>query len=172
MMFETNDAIVTVPEELRDFVKAPRAGSGIYVLDDNPFPAGGGNIAATRTELGIGRIMADGSIFAGISPDTGREMYLTAHDAPLTYAFNDAADFAKSLTAHNQNDWRVPTKNELKVIFDNRAAISGFMTTDTPAWYWSSTQETSYSAWAQRFTDGHQVQRGENMASLLRCVRG
>jgi len=170
-MSEVINANALVQEELRDFIKAPRAGTGIYILDDNPLPVGGGNIAATQKELAVGTVMTDGSIFAGISPDTGREMYLTAQDAPLTYTFNDAADFAKSLTAHNQNDWRVPTKNELKVIFDNRAAISGFMVSDKPAWYWSSTQETSFSAWAQRFTDGHQVQRGENMASLLRCVR-
>lgn len=145
---------------------------GIYVTDDNPMPVGGGRIATLRTEPLVGAVMKDGSIFAGISPDTGRKMYVTAQDAPLTYVFNDATDFTASLTAHNQNDWRIPTKNELKVIFDNRAAISGFMQTDKPVWYWSSTRETSFSVWAQQFTDGHQVQRGENMTSLLRCVRG
>src|SRR6478735_3107672 len=96
------DAPDTIPEELRDFIKAPRAGSGIYIGNDNPMEVGGGPGPATKTEMAVGTVMKDGTIFAGVSPDTGRKMYVTAQDAPLTYIFNDAADFAMSPAAHNR----------------------------------------------------------------------
>src|SRR5690349_10563178 len=33
--------------------------------------------------------MADGTVYAGISPDTHQPMYTTPEDAPLTYTFNE-----------------------------------------------------------------------------------
>src|SRR5437660_450820 len=46
----------------------------------------GGPSAASDPKLGDK--MADGSIFAGISPETGKAMYTTPADAPLAYTFN------------------------------------------------------------------------------------
>jgi len=59
--------------------------------------------------------MPDGTIYAGLSPDTGKKMYAMPADAPLTMSFNEAADYAAKLDAHGHRDWRVPTKAELKV---------------------------------------------------------
>ena len=109
--------------------------------------------------------MADGTIFAGISPDTKTPMYTTPADAPLTYTFNRARQYAANLDAHSRHDWRVPTINELKVLFNNRAAIGGFDEVGTyPAGrYWSSSQNRlsnmwaqAFIGWAQRFGDGDQ----------------
>jgi hypothetical protein len=44
--------------------------------------------------------MTDGTVFAGISPDTGKEMFAKAADAPLSYTFNEARKYAKDLDAH------------------------------------------------------------------------
>jgi hypothetical protein len=66
----------------------------------------------------IGAKMPDGTIYAGISPDTGKPMYATPADAPLTMTFNEAAEHAKtanSQKACGHRDWRVPTKAELNV---------------------------------------------------------
>ena len=129
---------------------------------------------ATSSSLTVGQTMTDGSIFAGVSPDTGRNMFVTPADAPLAYTFNQAQDYAEALDGHGHRDWRVPTKGELKLLFDNLAAIGGFDLSGAfpSGWYWSSSQDTSYSAWSQRFSDGHQSEHGDAMSSSLRCVRG
>src|ERR1017187_4547630 len=110
------------------------------------------------TELKMGGAMPDGSIYARTSPDSNKPMNPTPPDAPLAYTFNQAQKYAEKLDAHGRKDWRVPTKGELNVLFQNRAAIGGFNETGSnPAgWYWSSSQYNLISAWGQRFSDGHQ----------------
>jgi hypothetical protein len=124
-------------------------------------------------ETKIGEEMPDGTVYAGISPDTGKAMYATAADAPLTYTFNQAQKYAEELDAHGHKDWRVPTKAELNVLFKNRAAIGGFNETgsDPAGWYWSSSQDSTNYAWDQRFSDGNQGNNGKVYDSSLRCVR-
>jgi hypothetical protein len=141
------------------------------------------NQSAAKVGTKPGDRMADGTVYAGISPDTGKAMYATPADAPLTYTFNQAQKYAAKLEAHGHQDWRVPTKKELDVLFNNRAAIGGFNVTgsDPAGWYWSSSQnffllawaERFSLAWAQRFSDGDQSKYGyKDDASSLRCVRG
>src|SRR5437868_4494417 len=81
---------------------------------------------ATAKEAEPGDRMNDGTVYAGISPDTGKPMYTTPADAPLTYTFNQAQKYAANVDEHDHQDWRVPTTGELKVLFDKRAAIGGF----------------------------------------------
>ena len=60
--------------------------------------------------------------------------------------FNEAADYAAKLDAHGLHDWRVPTKGELNVLFNNRAAIGGFNVSGSPpgGWYWSSSRSCTW----------------------------
>jgi hypothetical protein len=122
----------------------------------------------------VGDKMEDGAVYAGISPHTNKPMYATPADASLTMTFNDAQKYAATLDAHGHKDWRVPTKAELNVLFNNRAAIGGF---DEPGsfpagWYWSSLQSGYYGlAWAQRYSDGYQYDILKSFDSSLRCVR-
>jgi hypothetical protein len=123
-----------------------------------------------------GDSMDDGTVYAG-SLD-GRDIFTTPKDAPLTYTFNEAAEYAAKLNREKylgHDDWRVPSMDELNVLFNNRAVIGGFNedSSDPACWYWSSTENEFYDylAVAQRFTDGTQwdvIKVGES----LRCVRG
>ena len=126
-----------------------------------------------KQELKIGQRMPDGTVFASVSPETGNAMFTTAADAPATFTFNEAQDYAAKLDAHGHLDWRVPTKDELNVLYRTRAAIGGFHGTGSrPAgWYWSSSQYSYYDAWAQRFSDGNQGYYAKHNGSSLRCVR-
>ena len=67
----------------------------------------------------------------------------------------------------------VPTKGELDLLFQNRAAIGGFNISGSyPAgWYWSSSQYNYSIAWDQRFSDGNQYYFTKYDGSSLRCVR-
>ena len=132
--------------------------------------------AANDSEPKAGDRMADGTIYAGKSPDTGMKMYATAADASLTMKWKKAMDYAAGLDAHGHQDWRVPSKGELNLLWENRdkGALKGTfnVTGSYPAgWYWSSTELDDNSAWVQRFSDGYldwDVKYGD---SSLRCVR-
>jgi hypothetical protein len=129
-----------------------------------------------KAALEVGDQMQDGSIFAGISPDTGKQLFAMLVDAPLTRTFNGAAQYAKDLNAREtlgHDDWRVPTKAELNVLFNNRAAIGNFdISGSSPSgWYWSGTPFSDFNAYCQRFSDGKQYNVNRINDSSVRCVR-
>jgi Protein of unknown function (DUF1566) len=134
------------------------------------------NDRAVDTDPRIGAVMPDHTIYAGISPDTGKAMYAAPADASLTMTFNGAKEYAQDLNtqkAHGHDDWHVPTKNELNVLFNNRAAIGGFNVTGSrPAgWYWSATPGLKWYTSGQRFSDGRQYHYGKDSHSSVRLVR-
>jgi hypothetical protein len=132
----------------------------------------GGWVEPPPAEPKVGDRMLDGTVFAGISPDTNKPMYATPADAPLTMVFNQATDYAAKLDIRGHKDWRVPTKNELNVLFNNRAAIGGFVSGSSPAaWYWSATPDFRWNAWCQRFSDGRQNYASKDARLTVRCVR-
>ena len=122
----------------------------------------------------IGDTMPDGTKYAGMSSDTGRPMYAAPADAPLTYTFNQAPKYAAGLDAHGHQDWRAPTKSELNVLYNNRAAIGGFneSRSDRAAWYWSAWPTSRNNAWDQHFGGGNQTDGSKTNEFSLRCVRG
>jgi hypothetical protein len=128
-----------------------------------------------KQELKTGARMPDGTVFAGISPDTNEAMYTTPADAPLTMKWKQAMEYAAKLDAHGHKDWRAPTKGELNVLYNSRAAIDGFSESGSDAgWYWSSSHDFNLGAWGQRFFDfdGYQDALNDSYAASLRCVRG
>jgi len=136
-----------------------------------------GMAAATRqaTAVTIGERMPDGTIYAGVSPETGKAMYTTPEDAHGAWNWNSGAIYCANLQADGHHDWRAPSKNELNVLFDNRAAIGGFNKTGSyPAgWYGSASQSDNHNyAWHQRFSDGKQMLNYKSVDLPLRCVRG
>jgi hypothetical protein len=150
-----------------------------------------------EARLTPGERMPDGTVYAGVSPDTGEAMYTTPEDAPLRMTWEAAMDYAAKLEAHGRHigwriptkqeideffkngtdergRWRVPTKGELNVLFNNRAAIGGFDKTGAwpEGWYWSSSQFNDDNALNQRFSTGTHGINDKYNGSSLRCVRG
>jgi len=165
---------------LRSYVYEAAARLAEIDLNEALVPAardgGASEIRDLLDARGGDRAMPDGTVFAGKSPDTGKAMYTTPADAPLTYTFNEAARYAGQLNAQKylgHDDWHVPTRGELNVLFRNRAVIGGFNEIGSlPAgWYWSSSPYDFLDAWAQRFSDGSQYNSHRNDDSSLRCVR-
>lgn len=131
-------------------------------------------MAETKNELSPGDKMPDGTVYAGISPETGRPLYTTPADAPVTFTFDKAHDYAAGLDAHGHKDWRVPTNDELNVLFDNQAAIGAFDLSGSEKAGWYVTSEASDETYAcgQRFSDGYRGTDFKELPASLRCVRG
>ena len=63
--------------------------------------------------------------------------------------------------------WRLPTKDELDMLYENREEIGGFAN----LYYWSSTEYDNGTAWGQYFDDGFQVNFNKLFNGLVRSVR-
>ena len=63
-----------------------------------------------------------------------------------------AAQLCDALSYGGYNDWFLPSKEELSLLYQQRAVVGGFRT----AYYWSSSESNSYSAWTQDFREGYQ----------------
>ena len=124
----------------------------------------------------IGDKMPDGTIYAGVSPDTNEPMFVMAQDVPLTMIFNQAKKYASKIDAHGHNDWRLPTKAELNVLFQNKdkGSLKGTFnvnSSDHASCYWSDTLYDDFNAFGQSFDNGHQSYYGKTQHSSVRCVR-
>ena len=63
--------------------------------------------------------------------------------------------------------WRLPTKDELNMLYKNKEEIGGFANN----FYWSSTELVNYSAWVQNFYLGDQLNFIKNYTFYVRAVR-
>ncbi|MDR0706293.1 MAG: DUF1566 domain-containing protein, partial [Treponema sp.] len=66
-----------------------------------------------------------------------------------------AAQICVDLHSNGFNDWFLPSKGELGMMYRNLKMknLGGFK----DAWYWSSSQSDNSYAWRQNFSDGEQA---------------
>ena len=134
--------------------------------------------------------MADGTVYAGRSPSserfkwfpdgrsstpfakTGNHMYIAPEDAPKEMTWKEAYQYAHDCDASGYYDWRLPTVQELKSIFEHEAAIGGFNNTDQP-YYWAKEAERMPGhAACVDFRDGHQTKMPGHFTNSVRLIRG
>ena len=63
--------------------------------------------------------------------------------------------------------WRLPTKDELNMLYENKEEIGGFAN----GYYWSSTELDSNLAWRQYFGLGNQFNVIKSNFNFVRSVR-
>ena len=91
-------------------------------------------------------------------------------DLAGAYDWNEAVKQIELLDSQNYqgfSDWRLPTKEELNVMYINRDTIGGFST----SFYWNSTEFNANLAWFQYFSNGSQDYGYKYFNLLVRCVR-
>jgi len=92
--------------------------------------------------------------------------------AGLSYA---AAQYCDTLVAHGQNDWYLPSQDELYTLYTNRASIGGFTTSGAlpAAAYWSVSENTAANGRVLDFAAGSATaaNRAKSEVNRVRCVR-
>ncbi|MEZ0224526.1 MAG: DUF1566 domain-containing protein [Alphaproteobacteria bacterium] len=135
-------------------------------------------LAARWANAPIGEVMPDGSLYAGISPETGKKMYAMPLDAEVRLDFNAAAAYAKTLNAEKalgHDDWRVPGLNELDALFNNLSSVGRFFSSEKflAGRYWSNKPgRDSNRGCSEDSRTGHQSNTTLRSVPLwVRCVR-
>ena len=111
--------------------------------------------------------MPDGTVYVGLSPTDGRPLYAMPHDPRGLHTWGGAKTAATAETFAGHTDWRLPTKEELDMLYRARDAVGGFQ----PGWYWSSFQIGDHFACGQGFSGGSRGFASKNANSHVRCVR-
>ena len=96
--------------------------------------------------------------------------YLEAAPTDLEggYSWGDAVNAAIAHIGGGLTDWRLPTKDELDLLYLNKELVGGFSTRT----YWSSSETDVSYAWSQYFYDGDQSYGYPKYATfLVRPVR-
>lgn len=62
--------------------------------------------------------------------------------------------------------WRLPTKEELNLLYREQVVVGGFSNGS----YWSSTKSVNTNAWTQYFSNGYQYDYNSNLRLLVRGV--
>lgn len=76
------------------------------------------------------------------------------------------AQVARNARHGGFNDWFLPSKDELYLMYQRRGYID-----DLRSWKWSSSEYSYGSAWVQNFTDGPQRSYGKNASLPVRVIR-
>ncbi|MDR1149751.1 MAG: DUF1566 domain-containing protein [Spirochaetaceae bacterium] len=118
----------------------------------------------TFTRLGIGDLGPGGGI---IFFAEGRE-YMEVSRILGEHTWSSALTTARNHRGGGYSDWRLPTKDELNLIYQNLRAQNIGNLGDT--WHWSSSEGSSY-AWAQYFSNGRQGDYGKASTVSVRAVR-
>ena len=91
-------------------------------------------------------------------------------DLADSYNWDEAQKQIELLNSQNYkdfNDWRLPTKKELNLMYLNKEDISGFAN----VYYWSSSKYGDNYAWIQGFGNGCQDNANKSFTAYIRAVR-
>ena len=127
------------------------------------------NVNTFYAELGGYVIKTDGTHGVVVAmQDQGAAPCCDANWSDAKAIVNDASKH--DANGAKFNDWRLPTRDELMLIYYQRDSIGGF--TDT-LYYWSSAELDNYYAWGQLFWygDGSQENYPKTTRSNVRAVR-
>jgi hypothetical protein len=130
---------------------------------------GGGLIAAPSNQSTGAKWGCQGTLITGADGTaigTGNQNTIDI-EAGCTTA-GTAADICANLTLGGYSDWFLPSKDELNQMYLNKAVIGGF----GDGYYWSSSENSLYTAWAQGFYYGYQnANHKSRTQTSVRAVR-
>ena len=95
-----------------------------------------------------------------------------------TSTWYGASDILSNASNHDADgkefsDWRLPTKRELLLVYDQEASIGGFNTSSnsTESTYWSSSPSSTVTSYVVWFRDRYQSAGQYTSLANVRAVR-
>lgn len=173
---KTGGKIAFVMRHPRDFREAA----------ENTLGAGFRELCRRIENPEAGDAMPDGTVYAGVEPETGKRIFAAPADASFQMMFNEAAQYARTACAEKylgHDDWRVPSRAELNVLFENRqkGALAGTFQeagvfhadydAGRSAFYWSSESYRGKAGYGQWFDDGTPNYIDDDIGKSVRLVR-
>ena len=136
------------------------AGTTLYAVGTN-YPALGGIVfqVNSATPNTLGSTGTHGLVAAPSDQSTSCTWYLAQNSISIYTTANSVA------MVHR--DWRLPTKNELNLMYVLKSIIGGFANSH----YWSSTESDYTYAWFQYFDNGYQYYDYKPTTYYVRAVR-
>jgi len=85
----------------------------------------------------------------------------------MTFDLGEMTLYEANINCDKGYGWRLPTKDELNILYENKDKIGGFIDAN----YWSSTGYGYDNAWAQQFDNGRQNFSYKFNSNSVRAVR-
>ena len=122
-----------------------------------PWGGNGTLVGGTGTGIGTGAANTQAIVaaYGDEEPDADRDDY--------------AAKLAADLSYGGYDDWFLPSRDELDLMYENLyvEGLGGF----AAAWYWSSSESDADYAYGQRFHDGDQYHADKGFEGRVRAAR-
>lgn len=151
-------------------------GGKIFWLDET---GQHGLIAATSDQSAKGMVWNPGKeIATGANADalysgmTNSEKIAAVQSTNGQYAARLCLDYSTTDKNTVYNDWYLPSKYELSLLYRQKTLIGGFNLTS--GIYWSSTESVTNPdsmAWEQEFKYGSQYEDDKDLLDQVRCIR-
>jgi hypothetical protein len=153
-------------EKASDLKIGDKANGGIIFYLDGK---GGGLVCAEFDQSNGAKWGCDGKRIVGTSADFGEGANNTVKIVGKCSESGISAKICKDLSLNGYNDWFLPSKDELNLMYQNlkKAGIGGFADDG----YWSSSETSSNDAWGQGFDNGAQHDTNKNYSLRVRAVR-
>lgn len=163
---EAWNALALLELKLRERKRAPLLHNWTAEADERIDVIGqNGNEGEHYREALIGR-RTGGGIIIGFEGDDAIVMDSTPRDC---MSWHEAIKFCEELFLGEHNDWRLPTKDQLNLAWVSREKLDDLNLDDD--WYWSSSLQSTSSAWAQTFGNGFQNNPSKSAFYKVRPVR-
>jgi len=98
-----------------------------------------------------GDVVRNGTVYLGISPQTNKDFYFSSKNPEYRIPWRDAMISASRLYAHEKSGWRIPTLDEMEIIYRNKEFIEGFRLSGG---YWASAPHYLQMGWRFNMNTG------------------
>ena len=84
-----------------------------------------------------------------------------------SYAAKICDELAVTVNGEFYDDWYLPSMDELNLLYLQKSIVGGF----DNEYYWTSTENTSWSAWSRSFNNGSYCDCTKNTSFYVRAIR-
>lgn len=141
------------------------------------YHTGGGGIKACKagargdcSGAPVGGVCPDGTIYIGISADSGQRMYAMPIDAAGKFDWQTAFSYCEGFSGGGYNNWYVPYNSEVGAFYTLRSALG--MDSRAGNYYWTASVFNATTSYAMLIDDGVTYDLDSNSKFLVRCIRG